>query len=488
MGAPLTQSLMIVGTASHVGKSVVTTALCRILRQDGFRVAPFKSQNMALNSAVCFDGSEIGRAQVAQAEAAGIAPEADMNPILLKPSGNNLMQVVLHGRVYGTMTAGEYYAQKAFFLEEALGSFHRLAARFDVIVLEGAGGAAEVNLKDRDIVNLPFALAVGSKAVLVADIDRGGVFASIAGTFALLDDETRAVLRAFIINKFRGDLRLFDGGPQFLEKHTGRPCLGVLPHIESLRIDQEDSVALEEWRTAPGAFSIGVIRLPHISNYTDFNPLESVPGVSLEYLQDGHAGRSFDLLIIPGTKNTIADLRWLMRSGFKQTLNRTLEAGGWVLGICGGYQMLGRDVIDPHGVEEGGAVEGLDLLPVETELETRKITVQSEGRSFIGPAVRGYEIHAGRTKQIKPATAFLTKHDGTTDGAVAGRVAGTYFHGVFENADFTRAFLANVAESRRLEWRPRQTHYSKDKEYDRLAEAARLHLAIPRIRELIENE
>jgi adenosylcobyric acid synthase len=478
---------MIVGTASHVGKSVVTTALCRILRQDGFRVAPFKSQNMALNSAVCLDGSEIGRAQVAQAEGAGIAPEADMNPILLKPSGQNSMQVVLHGRVYGTMTANEYYEQKPFFLKEALASFHRLAAKFDVIVLEGAGSAVEVNLKSRDIVNLPFALAVGSKALLVADIDRGGVFASIAGTFALLDDEERAVLRAFVINRFRGDLRLFDGGPQFLEERTGRPCFGVLPYIESLRIDQEDSVSLEERRTTFGAFRIGVIRLPHISNYTDFNPLECLPGVSVEYLQDADAP-AFDLLIIPGTKNTIADLQWLLSHGFKEMIAATLERGGWVLGICGGYQMLGQSIRDPHGVEAGGAVEGLDLLPVETELEQSKITVQSEGRSFIGPAVRGYEIHVGRTKHVKPVTAFLTKSDGTADGAVAGRVAGTYFHGVFENADFTRVFLSNIAESRRLEWRPQHIQYSKDVEYDRLAETARRHLDIPGIRDLIEKQ
>jgi adenosylcobyric acid synthase len=442
---------------------------------------------MALNSAVCFDGSEIGRAQVAQAEAAGVAPEGDMNPILLKPSGHNLMQVVLHGRVYGTMTAIEYYAQKPFFFDEALRSFHELAARFDVIVLEGAGGAAEVNLKDRDIVNLPFALAVGSKALLVADIDRGGVFASIAGTFALLDDEPRSILRAFIINRFRGDLRLFEGGPKFLEEHTGRPCFGVLPYIESLRIDQEDSLALEERQTAAGAFRIGVIRLPHISNYTDFNPVESITGVSVDYLQDANA-RTFDLLIIPGTKNTLADLQWLRRRGFKEMIAATLECAGWVLGICGGYQMLGHSVRDPQGIEAGGAVEGLDLLPVETELERSKITVQSEGRSFIGPAVRGYEIHAGRTKPMKPVTVFLTKTDGTTDGAVAGRVAGTYFHGVFENADFTRVFLSKVAESRRLEWRPQHTHYSKDAEYDRLAEAARGHLDIPRIRKLIENQ
>ena len=487
MGTPVTSSLMVVGTASHVGKSIMVTALCRILHQDGIRVTPFKSQNMALNSAVCLDGSEIGRAQVAQAEAAGIAPEADMNPILLKPAGNNSMQVVLHGRVYGTMTASEYYGQKSFFLDKALQSYHRLASKFDAILLEGAGGAAEVNLQDRDIVNLPFAKQVGSNALLVADIDRGGVFASIAGTFALLDDETRSYLKAFIINRFRGDIRLFDGGPQFLEKHTGRPCLGVMPYLESLRIDQEDSVALDERLTPAGSFRVGVIRLPHISNYTDFQPLESVLGVSLEYLRDPTPNRLFDLIIIPGTKNTIADLRWLVRAGFKKMLLSALEQGGWVIGICGGYQMLGRSVTDPCNVEEGGAEAGLDFLPVETEIETEKITIQSHGQSFLGPAIRGYEIHMGRTTHIKEARPFLTKTDGTTDGAVVRRIVGTYFHGLFENTDFTTAFLTQVAESRRLDWRPQPLHSGKDEEYNRLAAAARQYLDIPKIRELLQT-
>src|SRR5262245_5862379 len=249
----MTGSLMIVGTASHVGKSILVTALCRILYQRGIRVAPFKSQNMALNSYACRDGSEIGRAQVVQAEAAGMEPEADMNPILLKPMSDRQMQVVLQGRVHGTMSATEYYERKSFFLGKCLESFHRLTSKFDVIILEGAGSAVEVNLKDRDIVNLPFAKAVGSPALLVADIDRGGVFASIVGTFALLDDEERKLLRGFIINRFRGDLQLFAGGTEFLERHTGRPCLGVLPYIESLRIDQEDSVSLEDHRTLSGS-------------------------------------------------------------------------------------------------------------------------------------------------------------------------------------------------------------------------------------------
>src|SRR5262249_28593397 len=296
------------------------------------------SQNMALNSYVCADGSEIGRAQAAQAEAARIEPEVDMNPILLKPA-NHRIQVVLHGRVYGTMTAADYYEQKPFFFEKALESYRALAAKFDVIILEGAGSASEVNLRERDIVNLPFARAVGSRALLVADIDRGGVFASIVGTFELLEREERDLICGFVINKFRGDLTLFSGATEFLEKRTGWPCLGVLPYIEELRIDQEDSVSLEDHRVSRGEFAVGVIALPHMSNYTDFNALETVQDLALEYLNGPPAQPKFDLLIIPGTKNTISDLRWLVQHGFRDVVVDTLERGGWVLGVCGGYQM-----------------------------------------------------------------------------------------------------------------------------------------------------
>jgi len=479
-------SLMVVGTASHAGKSILVTALCRILKQRGIRVAPFKSQNMALNSYVCRDGSEIGRAQVAQAEAAGLEPEADMNPILLKPVGDQRIQVVLHGRVCGTMSAREYYERKPFFFDEALTSFRRLASKFDVVVLEGAGSAAEINLKDRDIVNLPFAKAIGSRAIVVADIDRGGVFASLVGTFALLDDAERDLVGGFIINRFRGDLRLFAGGTEFLENRTGRPCFGVLPYIEDLRIDQEDSVSLGDHRTQAGSFHVGVIRLPHISNYTDFNPLESIPGVALEYLSAADNVRPLDLIVIPGTKNTIADLRWVLERDFKKLLLETLERGGWVLGVCGGYQMLGRIVSDPFGAEEGGRQAGLDFLPVETELELNKVTVQSKGRSFLGSDVSGYEIHMGRTAHLKSVEPFLTKEDGSNDGAVSGHVAGTYFHGLFENAEFTGKFLTIVAESRRLDWRPGGIRYSKDDEYERLAAVAREHLDLERICRLIQ--
>jgi adenosylcobyric acid synthase len=439
---------------------------------------------MAQNSYVCRDGSEIGRAQVAQAEAAGLEPETDMNPILLKPAGGQRIQVVLHGRVYQTMTAAEYYEKKPFFLDEALKSFRRLSSKYDVIVLEGAGSVAEVNLKDRDIVNLPFAKAVGAKALLVADIDRGGVFASIAGTFALLEDGERDIVRGFIINRFRGDISLFKGGPEFLEQRTGRPCFGVLPFIESLRIDQEDSVSLEDRSPVKGEFRAGVIRLPHISNYTDFNPLETIPGVSVEYLSQPEA--SVDLLIIPGTKNTIADLRWLIERGFKKLVLDTLERHGWVAGICGGFQMLGRKVADPFGVEEGGSMDGLGLLPVVTQLSREKTTTRSHGQCVFGMPVSGYEIHMGQTEYVEPVTPLIVTEDAGPDGAFTGRIAATYFHGLFDNETFTIEFLSLVAKSRGLEWRPSQPERSKEQEYERLAAAVREHLDVRRICELIQ--
>jgi adenosylcobyric acid synthase len=479
----MARKLMVVGTASHVGKSSIAAALCRILHQDGVRVAPFKSQNMSLNSYVCRDGAEIGRAQVVQAEAAGIEPVSDMNPILLKPSGERGIQVVLHGRVYGTLSAGEYYEKKSFFLEESLKSFHRLASEFDVIILEGAGSAAEVNLKDRDIVNLPFAKAVEAPALLVGDIDRGGVFASIVGTLELLAPGERELVRGFIINRFRGDVGLFASGREFLEARTAIPCFGILPYIESLRLDEEDSVALDGHRPGAGHFRIGVIKLPHISNHTDFDRLEMIPGVAVDYIEQPDG--AFDLVIIPGTKNTMSDLTWLIGHGFREFLLDTIERHGWVLGICGGYQMLGRTISDPFDIESGGTMDGLDLLPVETEMASDKVTVQSRGRSFLGPDMEGYEIHMGRTTCLASTKPFITKDDGATDGAMIGRIAGTYFHGLFDNPEFTEQFLSAVGRDRKLSWQAKFSVFNEDEEYDRLANVSRAHLNINRIYETL---
>ena len=473
----MARSLMIIGTASHVGKSVMVTGLCRVLRDRGVRVAPFKSQNIALNSFVCGNGAEIGRAQVVQAEAARLEPEPEMNPILLKPSAGGKVQVVLNGSVYGTMTGDEYSAQRSFFFEQALEAYQRLASRFDAIILEGAGSAAEVNLRDRDIVNLEFARAVGAPAVLVADIDRGGVFASIVGTFDLLQPAEAEIVRGFIINRFRGDPALFDDGVDFLEQRTGRQCLGVLPYLDALGIDQEDGVSIEERSDTPAEFRVGVIHLPHISNYTDFNPLEHFEGLGVEYLKTP-TGPSPHLLIIPGSKNTIRDLEWIRRTGFERFIRDALASGSVVLGICGGYQMLGIRISDPVEVEGGGAIEGLGLLDVETEMIPEKTTQRAGGASFLGPFIEGYEIHMGRTHVRGEGKPFCLKADGSSDGLVSGNVCGTYFHGVFEGDDFAREFLTMVAGKHRLNWRPGESSFSKDAAYDRLAEAIRRHLDV----------
>ncbi len=471
----MAHSLMVVGTASHVGKSLIVTALCRILRNRGIRVAPFKSQNIALNSSVCANGAEIGRAQVVQAEAAGLEPEPDMNPILLKPNSGGRLQVVLNGSVYATMTGDEYSKKRWFFFEQALESYGRLDARYDAIILEGAGSAAEINLMDRDIVNLPFAQAVGAPAVLVADIDRGGVFASLVGTFDLLQPSASETLRGFIINKFRGDAVLFGDGVRFLERRTGRKCFGVVPYVDSLNIDQEDGVSLEERRQTPAEFRVGVVQLPHISNYTDFNPLDQVDGVGVDYLRTP-SGPFPEVLIIPGSKNTIRDLEWVRERGFEPWVRDALRSGSFVMGICGGFQMLGREVSDPSGVEEGGSIEGLGLLDVDTELAEEKTTTRSEGRSFLGPTIRGYEIHMGRSTPRSESRPFAVKADGSRDGVVCDGVCGTYFHGIVENTEFTSEFLSMVSARLGMSWRPAVVGHSKDATYDRLATVATGHL------------
>jgi adenosylcobyric acid synthase len=379
------------------------------------------------------------------------------------------------------MSANEYYEQKAFFLEQSLNSFHRLASRFEVIILEGAGSTMEVNLSDRDIVNLPFAQAVGAPAVLVADIDRG-VFASIVGTLDLMHPSERSLIKSFIINRFRGEAALFESGRVFLKQRTGIPCFGILPRIESLRVDDEDSVSLEARIRQTGEFRIGVIKLAHVSNHTDFDRLDTIPGVSVEYIDQPKP--HFDLVIIPGTKNTISDLNWLTVRGFRALIADVLEEHGWVLGICGGYQMLGESVSDPFAVEMGGT-KGLGLLPTQTEMAREKITVQSSGRSFLGVTVKGYEIHMGRAAHTRAVEPFITRPDGTADGAVAGRVAGTYFHGLFENPEYTRRFLSIIARDRKLLWQPEFRDFDKDYEYDRLAAAASEHLDISRIYEML---
>jgi adenosylcobyric acid synthase len=446
----MTKAILVAGTASHAGKSWMATALCRWLRRRGLRVAPFKAQNMSLNSYPCPGGGEIGRAQVVQAEACGLEPATDMNPILLKPSGESGCQVVVDGRVWRNLSAQEYYTQFDYLLGRVLAAYRRMAEQYEAIVIEGAGSAVELNLKERDLVNLGLATRLHAPVLLVADIDRGGVFASVVGTLALLDEREGALVRSFAVNRFRGDPALFAEGRRMLEERAGRPCLGVFPYLDGTTIDEEDSVALDG-RPA-GRERIAIVRLPRISNFTDFALLDHA-----RYIAGPVAWRP-EVIILPGSKNTIADLAWLRSRGLDRWILDRHARGTQVWGICGGYQMLGRSIADPLGVESGaGRAEGLGLLPVDTVLEGEKTTrvVEAElagsGRRF-----RAYEIHMGRT-ELNGAEPFALV-EGRPEGARRPGVLGTYLHGALEDPGVLEELLGVRVE------RP-----SKEAIYDRLA-------------------
>jgi adenosylcobyric acid synthase len=409
------------GTASHAGKSWMATAICRHLRRRGLRVAPFKAQNMSNNSYPCAGGGEIGRAQVAQAEACELEPTADMNPVLLKPNSDTGSQVVLNGKVWRNLRGEEYYRHHEFLREQVLAAYSRLASAYEYIVIEGAGSVAEVNLRRTDIVNMPLARAVGAPALLVADIDRGGVFAAVAGSISLLDEEDAALVRSFAINRFRGDPALFAGGVAFLESKTARPCLGVFPYEPDILIDPEDGVSLED---ASGRGDVAVLRFPHISNFTD-----------LRLLRDAHwitspVSKAFRCVILPGTKNTIHDLEWMRARGLDGWLDRQRCRGASIIGVCGGYQMLGLTIEDPDGVEStAGRVEGLRYLPVRTVIGERKTTTCVRAATAGGVEFEAYEIHMGTTERPAGATpAFLPD-----EGIRAGGIIGTYLHGALED-------------------------------------------------------
>lgn len=493
--APAARSLVVLGTASHAGKSAVVAGLCRLFRRRGLAVAPFKAQNMALNSAVTPSGGEIGRAQVMQAEAAGLEPCIEMNPILLKPSGRGRVQVVLRGKVDRTMSALEYYREKPRFLAQVLDCHAALAKRFELIVVEGAGSAVEVNLADRDIVNLPLARAIDAPCLLVADIDRGGIFASVVGTHALCDADDRARIRGFIVNKFRGERSLFADGVEFLEARTGWPCLGVLPYQDWLTLDEEDSVALES-RTAIApaggdALDIAVVRLPHMSNYTDFAPLEQ-SNVRVRYVDRSDRLASADLIILPGTKNTLDDLLWLRQHGFEERLHHCRAEGAVILGICGGYQMLGAAVRDPAGVESVHvAAAGIGLLDVVTTMAVEKTTRQVDAvHPESGHPVRGYEIHMGHTQArtpIRPLFRVLSRGADIVDepeGATAEGVYGTYIHGLFDSRGFTEAFLRTVA-ARRGKGLSFWSAFFKERVYDQWADALEQELRLDLLGDLV---
>ena len=544
----MAKAIMIQGTMSNAGKSLLAAGLCRIFRQDGYRVAPFKSQNMALNSFITEDGLEMGRAQVMQAEAAGIAPDVRMNPILLKPTTDTGSQVIVQGEVLGDMDARKYFAYKKSLMPLVLEAYNSLAAEYDIIVIEGAGSPAEINLKKDDIVNMGLAKAVGAPVLLAGDIDRGGVFAQLLGTQMLLEPEEQALLKGFIINKFRGDKTILDPGIAMLEERGGVPVVGVVPFMQ-LDIDDEDSLAprLTQTNRPPAGkpVEIAVIRLPHLSNFTDFNVFSRIPEADLRYVSRPEALGNPDMVILPGTKNTMADLRWLFASGMADAIDELRRRGCVIFGVCGGYQMLGREISDPDRTEEGGRARGLGFLDTETVFSKEKRRTRVCGRitdlpgilrPLGGMEIEGYEIHMGRTtesrnkadvgcfhKDLSARGAFAADSNcegsnymdscrsdcfcriqdhrtgiETPDGTAAGNIYGTYVHGIFDAPGIARRIVEVLAEHKGVTMNSSteypqnnadETDYQayKETQYDLLAETLRRHLDMKRIYEILEE-
>jgi adenosylcobyric acid synthase len=490
------RTLMIQGTASSVGKSLIVAALCRIFRERGLRVAPFKSQNMALNSYVTPDGGEIGRAQAVQAEAARIEPSVEMNPLLLKPERGMRSQVVMLGRPVGSMTWEEYHRRGGEFRRVIAESLAKLRASYDLVIIEGAGNPAEVNLKSRDIVNMYVAELAGAPVVLLGDIDRGGVFAQLVGTMELFEPRERSRVAAVLINKFRGERAILQPGLDFLSHRLDIPVLGVIPFIERLRIADEDSVALEDrarrTHKSDASVEIGVVRLPTISNYDDFLTLEHERGVALRFVETVAEISHADLVVIPGSKCTVADLGWLKRNGFAEAIAARAGRGEPILGICGGCQILGQTIEDPDRVESAETVtSGLGLLPLRTRFErikrTARVMARSESASFLGDSemlrheLSGYEIHMGRVEATRPVGAAfrILMRNGepveALDGAVSenGAIVGTMLHGIFEDDHLRRALIANLAERKGFAASTVHELPTREQEYDRLAAVVR---------------
>jgi len=489
-----TKSIMLQGTGSDVGKSVISAALCRIFLQDGFRVAPFKSQNMALNSFVTKDGGEMGRAQVVQAQACRIEPHVDMNPILLKPTSDVGSQVIVEGKSIGNMNVDEYFEfKKTKALPIVKKCYERLASEFDIIVIEGAGSPAEINLRDGDIVNMEMAELADSPVVLIGDIDRGGVFASLVGTLELIQLEERERIKGMLINKFRGKKELLDSGLVMVEKRCGIPFLGVIPWFRDIIIPDEDSVALgqKNYNAIPFAdkINIEVVRLPHLSNFTDFDSLELEPDVNLYYVNTPPPESSIpDVLIIPGSKHTIADMEFLLKSKFDERIKNLAAKNTEVIGICGGYQILGRFIIDELKVEsDSGTIKGLGLLPIDTFFELEKFTRQVSAVDMTtGLQVRGYEIHVGQPKFLEKCDVIFQINDGRLDGVRVKNVWGTYLHGVFDEDEFRRAFINRLRSKKGLTpLREIQFRFDQDAEYDKLAELVRANIDMKKIYEII---
>ncbi len=494
----MAKAIMIQGTMSNAGKSLVCAGLCRVFRQDGYRVAPFKSQNMALNSFITDEGLEMGRAQAVQAEAAGIEPSARMNPVLLKPVSDMGSQVIVNGEVVGNMRAGEYFKYRLSLVPKIMEAYESLCRENDIVVIEGAGSPAEINLKRDDIVNMGMAKRAKAPVLLVGDIDRGGVFAQLYGTIALLDEAERAFVKALIVNKFRGDAELLRPGLAMLEEITKRPVAGVLPMLP-VDIDDEDSLSSRlERRRRDAVLDIAVIRFPHISNFTDFAALEATPGVGVRYVREAFDLGEPDLVILPGVKNTIGDLLWMRGSGVEAAIKALAARGKAIFGICGGYQMLGRAVRDAVGAEGGGAVAGMDLLPVETEFanEKRRTRVRASALAIEGilapisrAAIEGYEIHMGRTALDEGAKPLLRLEGGELDGCQAGNVYGCYLHGFFDTAACRDGLLAALCAEKGISIAEKAFDFKqyREKQFDALADGVRRNLDMKLIYEILEK-
>ncbi|MGN1030153.1 MAG: cobyric acid synthase [Butyricicoccaceae bacterium] len=484
----MAKCIMVQGTTSNAGKSLTVAALCRIFAQDGYRTAPFKSQNMALNSFITADGKEMGRAQVVQAEAAGLAPDVRMNPILLKPTSDCGSQVIVNGTSIGNMRAAEYFRYKTKLIPDIMAAYNSLAAENDIIVIEGAGSPAEINLKAQDIVNMGLAKLVDAPVILVGDIDRGGVFASLYGTVELLEPDERARIKGLVINKFRGDPAILAPGLHMLEDKIHIPFIGVVPYLH-VDIDDEDSLSerLDAEQGGKSLLDLAVIRLPRLSNFTDFDPLGRQEGVSLRYVSSVEALGRPDLILLPGSKNTMGDLLWMRQNGLEAEIKKYAASGGLVMGICGGYQMMGRTLSDPLGVEHGGTLEGIGLLPMHTEFAREKTTSQVTGvfapvdgafSALSGQAFSGYEIHMGSSAMDggAPLTRLNRTGQELLDGMQYGNCLGTYVHGIFDSDDVRRALVRTLLRRKGLDEKALTVISHEEyrrQQYDLLADSVR---------------
>ena len=503
------KKIMIQGTASNVGKSILVAGLCRIFKQDGYKVAPFKSQNMALNSFITKEGLEMGRAQVFQAEACGIEPTVDMNPILLKPSGNYKSQVIVRGKVVKNLESNEYHKYKPELAKYLKNIFEEFNNKYDVVVMEGAGSPAEINLKENDIANMGMAEIANAPVIIVGDIDRGGVFASIVGTMFLLTEQERSRVKGVIINKFSGKKELLDSGIKMLEEIIKVPVLGVIPYSD-LKIEDEDSVTNRfKNKGTKNDINIEIIRTPHMSNFTDFNIFETQSDVSIRYVNYGEALSNPDIVILPGSKSTIEDLKYIRESGLENQIKELNKRGKLVFGICGGYQMLGKKIKDPYHIEgDIDEYDGIGLLDIETIFEKEKTTTQVEAticnnlngymRNLSSKIIRGYEIHMGITyisnnmNNMNQIYKRLDEDVNYLEGSINkdGNVVGTYIHGIFDEIDFTRSLLNNIREDKGLEkidTNITSFHDFKQNEYDKLANLLRENLDLDKIYEILKR-